>query len=290
MLILRGFAHLVSSVGLVPLLGSSAWFSQSLMRNAHSAAAYAQVGLESRAARINWLLPLDEDDSRVLPALLDNLSLESALRGSHCLLTAAHADSVLFQILRNAGFCVYGWQRIWHVARERFPESPQDSPSIRWSKPDAQDVPGISSLRRQLLSPSVQTVKKITGDKLPDTILKINGEVQAIARVNGYGRKAMVAPLFAPGPLGVIPILQPLFARLFPLYPTLFLVQTGDTAALDETLSEIADPLSEREELLVKHFTSLQKIPLSVLNTASHPRHADTIAPIMKFTQPPDHL
>jgi hypothetical protein len=90
--------------------------------------------------------------------------------------------------------------------------------------------------------------------------------------------------------MGVIPILQPLFARLFPLYPTLFLVQTGDTAALDETLSEIADPLSEREELLVKHFTSLQKIPLSVLNTASHPRHADTIAPIMKFTQPPDHL
>jgi hypothetical protein len=260
------------------------------MRNHHSAAAFAQVGLESRAARINWLLPLSGDENSVLPPLLDNLSLESALRGSHCLLTAARTDSNLFRLLRQTGFCVYGWQRIWHVTRERFTEAPQTTLPIRWSKPEAEDTPGIISLRRQLLSPSVQTVKKITGEKLPDYLLKIDGEIRAIARVNGYGRKVMVAPLFAPTLYGATRLLQSLFTYLFQFYQIIYLVQTGDTAALDETLAEMTDPASEREELLVKHFTSMQIIPLSVLNSASRSRHADTITPILKFTLPPDDL
>jgi len=287
---MRGFAHLLSSVGLETLLGNHAWFSQSLMRNQHAAAAFAQVGLESRGARINWLLPLDQDGGDVLPPLLDNLSLESALRGSRCLLAAARADGELFQHLRRAGFCIYGWQRFWQVFKDQFPDTQADAFSFNWCQPVAADSPEISSLRRQLISPSMQTVKKITGEKLPQYILKINGEIKGLAKINPYGSKVMVTPLLAQTSYPHTLILQSLYARLFPIYQIAYLVQTANMVGLEGTLTELADPVCDREELLVKHFTSMQKVPLAVLNSASPVRHADTIAPMLKSDMPQDNL
>ena len=276
---MRGFAHLVSSIGFEPLLGNSAWFSQSLMRNMHTTAAFAQVGLEGRGARINWLLPLDDDEcSDVLPALLDNLSLESALRGSRCLLSAAHAAGDLFPLLRQAGFCVYGWQRIWQIFQERFPNTHPQAFEFNWCTPDAADSLQIDHLRKRLLSPSVQTVKKVTGEKLPQYVLKIDGQIKGLARVNGYGGKVMVTPLLAQTPFEPILLLQSLFSRLFPIYSVAYLQQSADQAGLEVTLSELGEPVCDREELLVKHFNSLQKVPIEMLNRATPVRHADTIA------------
>jgi len=289
--ILRGFPHLVSSVGLESLLSNNAWFSQSLMRNHHSAAAFAQVSLENRAARINWLLPLAAEGDNVLPSLLDNLSLESALRGSHCLLAAAPSDSDLFCQLRQAGFCVYSWQRIWQVQHERMAYSSTKALHFPWRRPSAEDEPAISNLRRRLLSSSVQTVIKITDKRLPDIILKSNnGEIIAMARVNGYGNKVMVTPLFAQTRYPAEQILLSLCAHMFSIYQTVYLVQLADSSAQDATLAGLSEAVFEREELLVKHFTSMQKIPLAVMNNTSRARHADTITPIMKSSSWQDHL
>ena len=287
---MRGFAHLLTSVGFESLLGNSSWFSQSLMHNHHAAVAFAQVSLEGNSARLNWLLTLDGDGSDYLPALLDNLTLESALRGACCLLAAASADADLFVALRQAGFCRYSWQRFWHIQKDRFSTPHTNAFGFTWQRPQSIDALEINNLRRRLISPSVQTIWKIIGEKLPQYVLKVDGQILGLAHVNMYGSKFIITPLISQSDFSTDLVLQSLFARFFSTYQTAYLIQTSDQAWLEEVLYALGEPLYDREELLVKHFSSMQKVPLPALNQASHSRHADTIAPIMKTGRTQDNI
>jgi len=286
---MRGFPHLLSSIGFESLLGNTSWFSQSLVSNHHSALAFAQVSLEGRGARLNWLLSIDEGDKH-LSALIENLSLESALRGACCLLSAARAEDDLFVILRNSGFCRYGWQRLWQLHRERFPPHTTSAFSFSWSRSQASDQVEIDSLRRHLTSSSVQTVRKITGETLPEFVLRKDGNICGIASVSTYASKVIATPLIAQSDLPTHVLLPSLFARFFPTYQTAYLVQSSDQAWLEDVLLDLGDPVFDREELLVKHFTSIQKASIHVLNHAGHNRHADTITPMIKMHDSQDNL
>jgi len=44
------------------------------------AAALGQVSLTNGSGQVEWLLPVDSPDGKTLPALIDNLCLESGLR------------------------------------------------------------------------------------------------------------------------------------------------------------------------------------------------------------------
>lgn len=287
---MRGFSYLLTSVGFESLLGNSSWFSQSLMRNHHAAVAFAQVGLEGNSARLNWLLTFEGDGGDYLPNLLDNLSLESALHGACCLLAAASADADLFVALRQAGFCRYSWQRFWHIQKECFSEPHTNAFGFTWERPQSIDALEINNLRRRLISPSVYTIWKITGDKLPQYVLKVDGQIMGFASVNTYGSKIIATPLITQTDFSTDLVLQSLFARFFSTYQTAYLIQTSDQAWLEDILYELGEPLCEREELLVKHFSSMQKVPLAALNHTSHSRHADTIAPIMKTGRTQDNI
>lgn len=287
---MRGFPHLLSSLGFESLLGNTSWFSQSLVDDHGAAVAFAQVGLEGKGARLNWLLSIGEEENTHLPALVDNLALQSALRGACCLLGAAYAEDDLYFTLRQSGFCRYGWQRLWQVNRERFPPPDASAFQFNWSRPQASQQTEIESLRRRLVSPSVQTVKKVTGDLLPQYILHTKDGITGLANINSYGNKFMIKPLLAESEFPPQVLLQSLFARFFPTHPTAYLLQTSDQAWLEDVLFDLGEPVFEREELLVKHFTSIQKASIHVLNHVSQNRHADTVTPLVKMQDMQDNL
>ena len=140
------------------------------------------------------------------------------------------------------------------------------------------------------MSPSVQTVRKITGETLPEFVLRNDGNICGVASVGTYASKVIVNPLIAQSDLPTHVLLQSLFARFFSTHQTAYLVQSSDQAWLEDTLLDLGDPVFDREELLVKHFTSIQKASIHVLNHAGHNRHADTITPMINMHDSHDNL
>ena len=113
---MRGFQNILTTVGIESTVGSREWFSQALALNNLQLYAFGQVRFENQGARLNWLLPLGFAEKDPLPELLDNLAMEAGLRGAKFMLASTRVDVCLFETLRRAGYCLYGWQSIWDIS------------------------------------------------------------------------------------------------------------------------------------------------------------------------------
>ena len=114
---MRGFQNIMTTVGIESMVGSREWFSQALALNNLQLYAFGQVRFENQGARLNWLLPLGFTEKDPLPELLDNLAMEAGLRGAKFMLASTRVDDCLFETLRRAGYCLYGWQSIWEISK-----------------------------------------------------------------------------------------------------------------------------------------------------------------------------
>ncbi|HUV15416.1 MAG TPA: hypothetical protein VMW28_02500 [Pelolinea sp.] len=285
---MRGFSNLMATVGIEALVGSSAWFSQALCPNNFQVSALGQAGLDGKGASLNWLLPVAQRGRSPLPELLDHIALEAGLRGARFITAGAHVDNCLFETLRRTGYCTYSWHCIWELQVRQGKNS--GSGNALWSHPETVDAIAIETLQRRLLSPSVQSVTEFATQKLPDFILIKGGEISGYAYVECFNNKALIKPFLERNIEDAQSILRSLIADFFHLADTVYIRLTSDQIWLSRELDEIAYQILPREELLVKHFAAVEKLPVANLNHAHNGRRTDTVTPIMPSANHQDNL
>jgi hypothetical protein len=281
--LLRGAGDLFSSVAIEALVGSRDWFSQALSPDNFHVSALGQVSLQGRGAQLNWLLSTERAGSDPLPRLLDHLAQEAGIRGARFITAGARLEDCLFESLRRAGYCVYGWQSFWRDIPEKVLNF--QGYAGRWRKTSEADAPVLESLQRQWLAPSVQSVSQFAGSRRPDFLLQDENGVQGYALIECFNDAVLVKPLLSrdlPEPEGT---LASLMNTLLSGAQTVWIAQTSDQAWLTKSLHGIAEPFLPREELLVKHFTVRERLPASEVNHAQNGRRAEPLSPIIPSTK-----
>ncbi|MCJ7518396.1 MAG: hypothetical protein MUO42_01820 [Anaerolineaceae bacterium] len=285
---MRGFQQVITSVGIESLVGSREWFSQALAPNSLHVYAFGQVALENQGARLNWLLPVGFAESDPLPELLDNLAMEAGLRGAKFVAASARVDDCLYETLRRAGYCLCGWQSIWELPQSILNST--QSRRISWGRPDPIDAIDLTLLQRKLLSPATQSVTTFATQNLPDFALKIDGALKGYVRVNCFNNKVLIAPVLMKTSDALESILSALLTEYFPSADALYLLQTADTGWLTGDLEKIGARFTPREELLVKHFAAMLKLPSAELNHSASSHRADTATSMLPSAGRKDNI
>jgi hypothetical protein len=285
---MRGFQHIITSVGIESMVGSGEWFSQALVPNNIHVYAFGQVGLEGQGARLNWLLPLDFTENDPLPELIDNLTMEAGLRGAKFITASARVDDCLFETLRRAGYSLFGWQSVWELPRSM--HNATEYAQCSWDKAESVDTIELTLLQRKLLSPATQSVTVFATQSLPDFALRIGGNLMGYARVNCFNNKVLIAPIFMKTSDSPEYILAALISEYFSTAEAIYLLQTADSGWLTGDLENIARRQTPREELLVKHFTAMQKVPAIELSHSANGHRVDTVTPLMPSVKHKDNI
>jgi hypothetical protein len=145
-------------------------------------------------------------------------------------------------------------------------------------------------LQRKLLSPATQSVTAFAAQALPDYALKIDGVLKGYARVNSINNKVLIAPVFMNNLESLEIVLAGLVEKFYPSAEMVYLLQTADSGWLSSELEKIGTRQTPREELLVKHFVAVQKLPAAELNHSASGHRADTVTPMMPSSGRKDNI
>ncbi len=277
----------MATVGVESAMGSREWFSQALALNNLQLYAFGQAKIENQGARLNWLLPLGFTEKDPLPELLDNLAMEAGLRGAKFMLASTRVDVCLFETLRRAGYCLYGWQVVWDISQNL--GRSRNHQKI-WFKACADDALELSRIQRKLLSPAAQSVTALASQVLPDFVLKKDGIVKGYAKVSAFNNKVLIAPVMMNSVEDAVTVLSTLPNEFFSSAEKVFLLQTADIGWLTAELDKMGTQVTPREELLVKHFAAMQKLPSAELNHNAVAHQTDTITPMMPSAGRKDNI
>ena len=146
---------------------------------------------DETSARLAFLAPATNLNGLTLP-LLDLLSHKAMEWGAFHLLAEVDEDCQCFHSLRQAGFAMYAWQRIWKLPRL---DSPGEGPT--WRMVEESDWPAVQSLHGQIIPALIQPV-----DALPrqaaGLICRPEGNIQAYLTVINGARGIWLQPLVPP--------------------------------------------------------------------------------------------
>jgi hypothetical protein len=105
-------------------------------------------------ARLLYLAPSTLLTHPGLVPLIENLSAQAGEWGAFQVIAEVDETSEAFVALRNAGFAVYAWQRLWNLSSITEPASKSG-----WKRTREEDVPSIQSLYHQIVPPLLQAVE-----------------------------------------------------------------------------------------------------------------------------------
>jgi hypothetical protein len=143
------------------------------------------------SARLTFLAPAKNLNSLTQP-LLDHLSGQAGAWGAFHLLAEVDEDSPSFRCLRQTGFAMYAWQRIW-----KLPHLDSPDPDRAWREVDETDWPAVQSLHGQIVPALIQPV-----DSLPrqaaGLVCRPEGNLQAYVTVINGTKGIWLLPLMPP--------------------------------------------------------------------------------------------
>jgi hypothetical protein len=149
------------------------------------------LNTDETSARLTFMAPLENINGLTL-TLLDHLSMQAGEWKAFHLLAEADENSPVFRSLRQSGFAVYAWQRIW-----KLPRRDQNRDTGTWHQVNEIDWPAVQSLHGQIVPPLIQPV-----DTLPKQasglVCRSEGQLQAYVTVTRGPRGVWYQPLVPP--------------------------------------------------------------------------------------------
>ncbi len=146
---------------------------------------------DETSARLTFLAPTENLNALTL-SLLDHLTIQAGEWGAFHLLAEVDEDSPAFRLLRQAGFALYAWQRVWKLPKL---EAPGENSS--WREANETDWPAVQSLHGQIVPALIQPV-----DVLPrqasGLVCRQDGNLQAYVAVNSGPAGVWIQPLVPP--------------------------------------------------------------------------------------------
>jgi len=146
---------------------------------------------DETSARLTFLAPLGNINGLSLQ-LLDRLTSQAGEWGAFHLLAEVDENSPVFRSLRQAGFAMYAWQRVWKLPRL---DKSHDDDS--WREVEEGDWPAVQALHGQIIPALIQPV-----DALPrqasGMICRMDGILQAYAAIESGPAGVWIQPLVPP--------------------------------------------------------------------------------------------
>ncbi|MBI3738294.1 MAG: hypothetical protein HY258_04530 [Chloroflexi bacterium] len=203
-------------------------------------------------AKLLYLAPSSDLDHEGIPDLIEDLSAEAGTWGAFHILAEVDETNDIFVPLRQSGFSVYAWQRMWDVSN--LTESVSMS---GWMRVKSVHLPAIQSLYYQIVPPLLQPVEpqpRKAGGWLCDESAKCYVGVSS----GMYG--IMLTPLIHPEATEVSNKLAALITNLpnrggRPIY----LCVRSYQAWLEPVLADLGAKAAGRQAVMVKHLTRLVK-------------------------------
>jgi len=203
-------------------------------------------------AKLLYLAPATHLKHPDLPALIENLSAEAGVWGAFHVLAEVDESSEAFPALRQAGFAVYAWQRMWNVS-----EIAGTQKGFEWMRAQSVHIPAIQSLYHQIMPPLLQPV-----EPTPQ---------RASGFVCNDGIRCYASPASGINGIVLTPLIHPeateVAAKVSSLIGTLpnrgsrsvYLCVRSYQAWLEPVLADLGAKAGARQAVMVKHLVHMVK-------------------------------
>jgi hypothetical protein len=208
-------------------------------------------------AKLLYLAPASQMEHRALPELIENLTAQAGSWGALHVLAEVDELSAAFVPLRQAGFSVYAWQRIWDmtaIARESILGDGDGNHSDgngqqRWIR--------VQSVNHQIVPPLLQAVEPVP--KQPSGFICSQGMRAHVSISTGIAG-IVLFPLIHPEATDVSSKLTSLIRSIpnrggRPVYICVRSYQ----AWLEPVLEDLGASATDRQAIMVKHLARLVK-------------------------------
>ena len=207
---------------------------------------------EDAFAKLLYLAPLSNLGHPELPGLIENLTVQAGAWGAFHVLAEVDELSDAFVPLRQAGFSVYAWQRMWKISGET-----ESTSGLEWTRVRSINLHAVQNLYHQIVPPLLQPVEPQPNNKLG---WMCNEGAKCYVSV-AYGTYGIVlTPLIHPEATDVSAKLSALINNLpdrrnRPVYICVRSYQ----AWLEPVLADLGATAAARQAVMVKHLARLVK-------------------------------
>jgi hypothetical protein len=208
-------------------------------------------------ARLHYIAPASHLDHPELPALVENLSAQAGEWGAFNVLAEVDETSDAFPSMRQAGFSVYAWQRMWDVSNLTGPAL-----GAEWMRVKSIHLPAVQSLYHQIVPPLLHPVEPAPNDPFG---WMYNEGVKCYVSVTQGVYGIVLTPLIHPDAMDVGLKLASLVNNLQgrrnrPVYLRVKSYQ----AWLEPVLEDLGAHAAQRQAMMVKHLARLLKAEQAV--------------------------
>lgn len=181
-----------------------------------------------------------------LNPLIENLNTQAGTWGAFHIIAEVDETSEAFVSLRNSGFAVYAWQRLWDVS-----SIAASCEKFRWTRAQSADLPAIQSLYYQIVPPLLQPVEPMP--RRASGFLRDEG-VKCHINLSGGMAGIALTPLIHPDAVDAGASLAALIDALpgrgaRPVY----LCVRSYQAWLEPALEDMGASAGQRQAVMVKH-------------------------------------
>ena len=146
---------------------------------------------EETSARMTFLAPAGDIAGLTQP-LVDHLVTQVGEWGAFHLLAEVDEDSPSFRLLRQAGFAMYAWQRIW-----KLPLQGQAGKKETWRPAAETDWPAVQSLYGQIIPAMLHPLESLP-KRIMGLVCRPEGTLQAYVAVNSGRKGIWIQPIVPP--------------------------------------------------------------------------------------------
>jgi hypothetical protein len=210
---------------------------------------------DETSARVTFLASAADINGLTQP-LLDHLVAQAGEWGAFHLLAEVDEESPVFRLLRQAGFAMYAWQRIWKLPAA----DPDDNTKDVWRQVVETDWPAVQSLYGQIV-PALLHPVEILPKQVIGLVCRPEGNLQAYVTVNSGPKGIWINPIVPPDSDCVSEQLAALThamadGRKRPIYVCVRSYQ----AWLESILEDLGAEPGPRQAVMVRRLAKLQKV------------------------------
>jgi hypothetical protein len=216
--------------------------------------------------------------------LLDYLAKQAGEWGCLHVLAEVDENSPLFRSLRQAGYSLYAWQRVWKVTHPT--DRLQPGRENLWADTGEADLVSIQSLYSQIVPAMLQPVEPLPR-RATGLVCRQKGELQAYFNLT-YGPTGIwTQPLIHPD-AGCLSDWMAAMLASIPnrLNRPVYVCVRSYQAWLESLLEELGAMAGERQAVMIKHLAVLKRAEEALPAKKAEPAWAKPATPVAHINHP----